>query len=1057
MPGHQGRHPSRPVTGRRSPSSGVPRDGPVAAQEESDASHPPHPRGKWYRGAIVSLLSVTAMVIAVLGQPSARAWSGDPGVNTPVCTAVQDQLWNSMAAPIVSRPNIVSDGAGGAIIAWYDNRTAAASAFDIYAQRISSSGVALWGDNGRAICTSVRNQQSPVVVSDGLGGAIIAWQDYRAATSNADIYAQRLSASGDPVWADNGTRVCTSTRSQLYPMMISDGSGGAIVTWQDYRSGTNYDIYAQRLNSTGGSLWTDNGTAICTSPGNQTYQTQATDGSGGAIITWQDYRGGASADIYAEKVDSSGSTPWPIDNGVAICGATDNQQYPAVVGDGSGGAIVAWQDRRGGTYYDIYAQMVDADGNVPVGWPAYGAAICTAAYSQVFPVIASDGSGGAIIAWQDYRDTLSMLNIYGQRVDSGGAGLWDDNGTAICTAGREQQNPTLIGDGSGGAIIAWQDYRNYSSSGWDIYALMVSSSGSAAAGWDANGERISTAAGIQQYPCLTGDGSGGAIVAWRDRRTYGVSLWDLYAQKVKGDGSLPVPPRVTGVDPALGDQGQSISGVTITGENFTGAASVSFGSEVTVDDFTVSSDTSILADITIDPAAAPGTRGITVTTGEGVGTLPHGFTVHPALLADFHADRVEAAAGQDVHFTDDSSGGSGSFSYEWDFGDTGTSTDQNPSHAYAAPGTYTVSLTVTDSADNPVTETKTDCISVVDPPDADFSADPTALLVGQTVSFTDLSSGGVGSLSHEWEFGDTGTSTDQDPSHAYADPGTYTVTLTVTDSATNTDTETKTGYITVVAGPHADFAADDTVAMAGDDIHFASLSSGGIAPLSYEWDFNNDGTWDGTAEDEPYAYSSPGTYTVVLRITDAAANADNETKVDYIVVVQSCDSASTAGGTGTVEICTSAGVLENLAGVSEDLVPDGGRPNLIFSHGLFEFDITGLTPGQSVTLIITLPSSTPTTTQYWKYGPTSADPAGEWYSIPLGSNDGDNVITITLRDGGAGDDDLTADGSITDQGGPGTPRPPEPAPAFPSVYTGVAGALGAAVLAYLIRRRLAGR
>lgn len=245
--------------------------------------------------------------------------------------------------------------------------------------------------------------------------------------------------------------------------------------------------------------------------------------------------------------------------------------------------------------------------------------------------------------------------------------------------------------------------------------------------------------------------------------------------------------------------------------------------------------------------------------------------------------------------------------------------------------------------------------------------------------------------------------------------------------------------------------------MAGDDIHFANLSSGGIAPLSYQWDFNNDGTWDGSAENETYAYSSPGTYTVVLRISDAAANSDNETKVDCIAVVQSCDSGSTATGSGGFEVCSSAGVVENLAGASEDSAPDGGKPNLIFGHGLFEFDITGLTPAQSVTLVITLPSSTPATTQYWKYGPTSNDPAGEWYLVPVGSNDGDNIITITLRDGGIGDDDLTANGSIADQGGTGTPRPPEPAPDFPSVYTGVAAALGAAALAYLIRRSLASR
>jgi len=60
-------------------------------------------------------------------------------------------------------------------------------------------------------------------------------------------------------------------------------------------------------------------------------------------------------------------------------------------------------------------------------------------------------------------------------------------------------------------------------------------------------------------------------------------------------------------------------------------------------------------------------------------------------------------------------------------------------------------------------------------------------------------------------------------------------------------------------------------------------------------------------------------------------------------------------------------------------------------------------------------------TQYWKYGPTLANTATHWYPILMGDNDGDNVITITLVDGGLGDDDLVANGVIVDQGGPGVP------------------------------------
>jgi hypothetical protein len=68
---------------------------------------------------------------------------------------------------------------------------------------------------------------------------------------------------------------------------------------------------------------------------------------------------------------------------------------------------------------------------------------------------------------------------------------------------------------------------------------------------------------------------------------------------------------------------------------------------------------------------------------------------------------------------------------------------------------------------------------------------------------------------------------------------------------------------------------------------------------------------------------------------------------------------------------------------------------------------------------ITLPDPLPITSEYWKYGSTLGNPTDHWYQIPMGDNDGDNVITIELTDGGLGDDDLTANGTIIEPGGPG--------------------------------------
>ena len=130
-------------------------------------------------------------------------------------------------------------------------------------------------------------------------------------------------------------------------------------------------------------------------------------------------------------------------------------------------------------------------------------------------------------------------------------------------------------------------------------------------------------------------------------------------------------------------------------------------------------------------------------------------------------------------------------------------------------------------------------------------------------------------------------------------------------------------------------------------------------------------------------------------------------------------SVETASGTGLATLSPDPGIIQDLTAISESTLPAKGKPNLNFPHGFFSFKITGLTSGATVTVTITLPSNAPAGTQYWKYGPTPDKPTNHWYQIPIGDDDGDNIITITITDGGIGDDDLTANGEITDQGGPG--------------------------------------
>ena len=169
-----------------------------------------------------------------------------------------------------------------------------------------------------------------------------------------------------------------------------------------------------------------------------------------------------------------------------------------------------------------------------------------------------------------------------------------------------------------------------------------------------------------------------------------------------------------------------------------------------------------------------GTNGAINVSLVGEATTSGGGNISPT------ADFSFAATDLSVDFTDSSSDSDGSIvSWSWDFGDGNSATDQNPTHAYAASGTYTVELTVTD--DLGATGSTSESVTVSDgnaSPTAEFSVAATDL----SVDFTDSSSDSDGSIvSWSWDFGDGNTATDQNPTHVYAAYGTYTVELTVTD------------------------------------------------------------------------------------------------------------------------------------------------------------------------------------------------------------------------------------------------------------------------------------
>lgn len=417
-------------------------------------------------------------------------------------------------------PEITCNNDGSVIITWHDNRDSITTAADIYTQKVASNGINMWIPNGTLISNATDEQYEPQICSDEDGGAIIVWTD--TGGDHYNISAQKISSDGTVIWRKNGISVCNATGDQEEPQVCSDGNGGAIITWQDWRDG-NLDIYAQRINSNGDKLWQENGTVICNATANQWNEKLCYNGFGGTIITWQDGRIGED-DIYAQMIDLDGNILW-TKNGTAICNATNDQSDPQICCDASGGAIITWTDKRGANW-DIYAQRINSDGITL--WTANGSLICNAADIQEAPQICSDGSEGAIITWEDTRDySLTDKDVYAQKINSGGYIDWVPNGTIVCNELEDQFSLQICKDGLGGAIITWEDFRDYSVKDVDIYAQRITSGG--ICNWIANGTIICNEFDDQDSPRICCDGQRRVTITWYDHR--GINN-DIYAQRI---------------------------------------------------------------------------------------------------------------------------------------------------------------------------------------------------------------------------------------------------------------------------------------------------------------------------------------------------------------------------------------------------------------------------------------------------------------------------------------------------------------------------------------------
>jgi hypothetical protein len=380
---------------------------------------------------------------------------------------------------------ILSDNSG-IIVAWRAKTAKPKTNYITFVSRLDLQGNILWTQQGRYYTN---------IVSDGAGGVLILAQ---SDTGEGKYNVEKIDSQGIFPWGSKRPTI-TAGGALLQIVMVSDGAGGAFVAWETSipAFGDNpaqQYIRAQRINPDGKFVWTQ--PLIVAQNTDETYLESIAItkvNPAGAAFAWRRYPQESLSDnssperidlldICVQKLDENDSRVWQA-NGlplqiVATAGMMAVPTNPRLIDDGSKGIIVIWEDMRNGLA-SIYAQKLDASGAML--WDPGGVKVCYMALGQSFSFtqLISDGAGGVIVGCQ--FTTTSDKGIIIQKVDAAGDAVWTENGVVVIEGNISAFN--ISPDGSGGVLVAW-------GAGADVFAQLLDANGSPL--WGSEGIRLNT-------------------------------------------------------------------------------------------------------------------------------------------------------------------------------------------------------------------------------------------------------------------------------------------------------------------------------------------------------------------------------------------------------------------------------------------------------------------------------------------------------------------------------------------------------------------------------------
>ncbi|MFN3872819.1 MAG: T9SS type A sorting domain-containing protein [Ignavibacterium sp.] len=323
--------------------------------------------------------------------------------------------------------------------------------------------------------------------------------------------------------------ISAAPNTQNYPSVALDKTGGFFVAWTDARnSSTGNDIYIQRFDSLGNTYFADNGIPVCVADGNQQYPWAVGTTDSCIIVFWYDDRPNYtnSTDLYAQKLDREGNPLWEV-NGVPVSQYNDPTPGAlseiSIVPDDNGGAYISWTRSYYG-YGQLRAQRIDTNGNIM--WDSTGAILTDGAVDTRSPRIVRNQMGISVV----YRFTSGGYAIYYQIVDSTGSLKFPAPGKLVTVDGPQVATSVALADTANGeaVIISWP-----ANSG-GLFAQAIDTLGNKL--WGDDPVAINNVpGGHSELRIVRSYNTTDYYLVWKDGRRINVAN-DIYAQKLNNLG-----------------------------------------------------------------------------------------------------------------------------------------------------------------------------------------------------------------------------------------------------------------------------------------------------------------------------------------------------------------------------------------------------------------------------------------------------------------------------------------------------------------------------------------